>query len=82
MEKLESEERDIRVNLAIDQPSKIDHVQLDKLLSDIRVAQKNRQLTRNDLEKQYNWSIQLQAGAQQYLPSNQYKNQTVELFYF
>ena len=34
------------------------------------MAQKKRESTRNNLEKQKNWSVQVQAGAQQYLPFN------------
>ena len=76
IQKLDDEERDIRVDLAIHQPPKIEHIQLDKLLNNVMLAQKKRQLTRDKLEKQYNWSVQLQAGAQQYAHENH--NQSVQ----
>ncbi len=78
IQKLDDEERDIRINLAIDPPPKIEHTRLVELLNNVRIAQKKRQLTRNNLEKQYNWSVQLQAGAQQYAAYNYNHNQPVQ----
>ena len=76
-QRLDDAERDIEVNLSMQQPSKIKHVRLKALLSQIQVAEHKRQLTRNKLEKQYNWSVQLQTGAQQNVTNNNF-NQSVQ----
>ena len=78
LQKLDDEEREIRVNLSMDTPPQIKHIKLDELLNNVRMAQKKRQLTRSNLEKQYNWSVQLQAGAQQYEAYNHNNNQKVQ----
>ena len=76
LQKLDDSERDIRVNLVIDSSPKIEYIRLSELYTKVMVAQKKRQLTRNNLEKQYNWSVQVQAGAQQYLADK--NNQSVQ----
>ena len=76
IQKLDDAQRDIRVSLAIDHPLKIEYIKLDELLTKLGMAQKKRESTRNNLEKQKNWSVQVQAGAQQYLPFNH--TQTVQ----
>jgi hypothetical protein len=76
LQKLEMADRNIRGDLAIQQLPKIEPLNLNKLMHDLGIAQKNRQATRNKLEKQNNWSLQLQAGAQQSLFYNQ--NQSVQ----
>lgn len=67
LQKLEDAQQDIRINLAMQQPPKLKPVKLKILLRQVWDAQKKRQQTLNQLEKQYNWAIQLQAGGQQYL---------------
>lgn len=78
IQKLDDEERNIRVNLTIDPPLKVEHIRLDVLLNKVKMAQEKRQVTRNNLEKQYNWSVQLQAGAQQYGAYSHIQRQSIE----
>jgi hypothetical protein len=76
IQKLDDVERDIRVDLAIHQTPKIQPIPLDTLLNNVLRIEKKRQLTRDKLQKQYNWSVQLQAGAQQY--AHESHNQSVQ----
>lgn len=65
LQKLDEAEREIQVNLAIQQPPDIVTIKLKDLLNQIWTAEKKRKLTRNKLEKLQNWSVQIQAGGQQ-----------------
>jgi hypothetical protein len=72
--KLEDAEREIAVDLASQQFPKIPHANLKKLLANLSTAQAKRQKTLNKLERQKNWSIRMEAGAQRDLSSDYNKN--------
>ena len=69
LQKLNEAEREIKANIAIQQPYHIRSMALTRLLKDISMAEEKRQATLNKLEKLRNWSLQVQAGAQQSLSS-------------
>ena len=75
LSKLHDTENEIKINLAMQQSlPEIKTMGLNALLNQVYAAQKKRQQTRNKLTKQNNWSIQLQAGAQQYQSVHQNQN--------
>lgn len=74
LQKLEDAQQDILINLAMQQPPKLQPVKLSILLRQVWDAQRKRQETLNKLDKQYNWAVQVQAGAQQYLAYDQNLN--------
>ena len=69
LQKLNEVEHEIQTNIAIQQPYSIRTVRLNRLLKDIWVAEEKRKATLNKLDKLNNWSLQVQAGAQQSLSS-------------
>ena len=71
IQKLENAEQDIRISLAVMKPPKIKYLKTRVLLQKLWDAEKKRQGTLNALEKQYNWALQLQTGAQQTVFDNQ-----------
>lgn len=76
LQKLEDIEQEIKVNLVMKQLPNIKLLGSKALSNQLWLAEKKRQLTRAKLQKLYNWSIQLQTGAQQNLSNNQ--NQAVQ----
>lgn len=69
LQKLNESEREIKANLAIQQPFNIKTIPLNLLSKKIWNAEEKRQATLNKLDKLNNWSLQIQAGAQQSLSS-------------
>jgi len=84
LKKLEDAERQIYVDLASQEITQIKHVNLNNLLRNLQIAQRKLQKTVNTLKKQDNWSLQLQAGAQQNWANYQnqtLKNQTIQPYF-
>ena len=71
LKRLQSEERDISATLSIQNFPPMQSINLKELLNRVDAAQRRRQATLNKLAKQYNWSVQLLAGAQQSISNNQ-----------
>ncbi len=63
--KLDDAEREIEVDLAGQQAPKMRPRKLGNLLKELSLARERRQKTMNQLEKQNNWSMRFEAGAQQ-----------------
>lgn len=74
LRKLDDVERQIYVDLVAQHTPKIPAIHLQKLLNELRNAQYQRQQTLNNLNKNDNWSMQLQAGAQRNWPTNGSQN--------
>lgn len=71
LEHLKTNEHEIHVRLALQQLPKIRPIKIRQLLNQLEIAQRARQATRNKLKKQDNWSLEVQAGAQQAISMNQ-----------
>ncbi|MFA6303983.1 MAG: hypothetical protein WC627_12745 [Legionella sp.] len=74
LKRLEDLERQIYIDLVSRTIPKLRPVPLHNLLRNLQAAQHNRQKTLNNIQKNDNWSVQLQAGAQQNWPTNQSQN--------
>jgi hypothetical protein len=79
LKRVEDMAREIHVELATEDVPAIPHAQLSHLLKELWIISKQRQQTLNQLRKQNDWSVQLQAGAQQNLSYPQ--NQTIQPYF-
>lgn len=64
LKKLDEDEQEINLNLAGQLIPTIPYTNLVLLLKNLSMAREKRQKTLNELEKQNNWSIRLEGGAQ------------------
>ena len=71
LKRLQSDERDISATISMQKFPPMQSINLKELVNRIDTAQRKRQTTLNKLAKQYNWSVQLLAGAQQSISNNQ-----------
>jgi hypothetical protein len=65
LQRLINEERDIHIQLALERAPQMHQLKIKDLLAKIGAAEHQRQKTKNQLAKHYNWSLQVQVGAQQ-----------------
>lgn len=81
LKKLGDAEQEIYIDLASLQIPKIKPAKLNQLLNQLMTARQSRQHILNKLQKQDNWSFQLQAGAQQNLATNNNQNQSIQPYF-
>lgn len=79
LQKLMDIEQQIHIDLASEPLPKTKFVKINGLIQQLVNAQNNRQHSLNHLKKQDNWSLQIQAGAQQNLSTPQ--NQDVKPYF-
>jgi hypothetical protein len=79
LKKLEDAELQIEVDLASQHLPKIEYTKIGYLLKNVLMARMERQKTLNALEKQNNFSVEVQAGAQQSLSNR--TNQQVQPYF-